>query len=196
MQWAENIVKPAAKLAYEGTGDFKQGSWCDEGFCRAAGSCRHRAEENMKLTEYNGVLPPLLSNAGVGEILERAQFLAKWVKKLEGYALDQLVKGNEVPGWKIVEGRSNRTISDIDKAYEALQTAGYDKALLYESKPLSLTEAEKIISKEDYENVLSQYIVKPQGSPTLALESDKRKEMQLKKTAAEDFGGDNAYKEE
>lgn len=196
MKWAEEIVKPAAQLAYEGAGEFKQGAWCDESFCRAAATCRHRAEENMKLAEYDGVLPPLLANKGVGDILEKAQFLAKWVKKLEAYALDQLVKGNEVPGWKIVEGRSNRTITDIDKAFEALQTAGYDKALLYESKPLSLTEVEKIISADDYKGVLANYIVKPQGSPTLALQSDKRQEMQLKKSAAEDFGGDNAYKEE
>lgn len=196
MQWAEEIVKPAAKLAYEGIGDFKQGSWCDESFCRAAATCKHRADENMKLTEYDGAVPPLITNNGVGEILEKAQFLAKWVKKLESFALDQLVKGNEVPGWKIVEGRSNRTITNFDKAYEALQTAGYDKSLLYESKPLSLTEAEKIISKEDYDSVLSQYIVKPQGSPTLALQSDKRQEMQLKKSAAEEFGGENAYKED
>ncbi|MDF2608904.1 MAG: hypothetical protein K0R92_378 [Lachnospiraceae bacterium] len=195
--WSEIVVKPAALLAFEGKGEFKQGTWCDDCFCRAAATCKHRADTNMELLKYEGAEPPkLLSNLAVGEILEKAQFLAKWVKKLENYALDQLVKGNEIYGWKIVEGRSNRVIQDIDAAFEALVTAGYDKALLYENKPLALTAVEQLISKEDYESVLSKYIAKPQGSPTLALYGDKRPEMKLKTTAAEDFGGDNQYKEE
>ncbi len=195
--WSETVVKPAALLAFEGKGEFKQGAWCDDCFCRAAATCKHRADTNMELLKYEGAEPPkLLSNLAVGEILEKAQFLAKWVKKLENYALDQLVKGNEIYGWKIVEGRSNRVIQDIDAAFEALVTAGYDKALLYENKPLALTAVEQLISKEDYENVLSKYIAKPQGSPTLALHGDKRPEMKLKTTATEDFGGDNQYKEE
>lgn len=195
--WTNAVVKPAAELAFEGKGEFKQGAWCDDCFCKAAATCKHRADQNMELEKYEGAEPPtLLSNLAVGEILEKAQFLAKWVKKLEAYALDQIVKGNEITGWKIVEGRSNRTITDIDKAYEALSVAGYAKALLFESKPLSLTEVEKIISGDDYKNVLASFIVKPQGSPTLALQSDKRSEMKLNKSAVEEFGGENAYKEE
>ena len=195
-QWAEEVVKPAAQLAFEGQGDFCQGAWCDECFCRAAATCKHRAEVNMQLTEYEGKEPPLITNEDVGNILEKAQFLAKWVKKLEGYALNQLIQGNDICGWKIVEGRSNRSFTDIDKAFEALQSAGYDKALLYENKPLPLTEVEKTVGKEDFKNILSPFIVKPQGSPTLALQTDKRSEMKLNTTAAEDFGGDNAFKED
>lgn len=194
--WAEVVVKPAAQLAFEGKGEYRQGAWCDDCFCKAAATCKHRADQNMALIQYKGEEPPLLSNMDVGKILEKAQFLAKWVKKLEKYALDQLVKGNGIEGWKIVEGRSNRVITDFDKAYEELQKAGYDKAILYESKPLTLTEVEKLISKDDYNNVLASFISKPQGAPTLALQSDKRPEIRLNTTAVEDFGGNNAYKED
>lgn len=195
--WAEVMVKPTAQLAFEGKGEYKQGPWCDDCFCKAAATCKHRADQNMELAQYDGAEPPaLLSNLAVGQILEKAQFLAKWVKKLEIYALNQLVKGNEIQGWKIVEGRSNRAFTDVDKAFEALQAAGFDKALLYESKPLPLTEVEKTVGKEDFQNILNQFIVKPQGAPTLALQGDKRSEMKLNTTAAEDFGGENTYKEE
>lgn len=195
--WAEIMVKPAAQLAFDGKGEYKQGAWCDDCFCKAAATCKHRADQNMELAKFDGAEPPaLLSNLAVGEILEKAQFLAKWVKKLENYALAQLVKGNEIAGWKIVEGRSNRAFSDLDKAFEALQSAGYDKALLYESKPLPLTEVEKTVGKEDFQNILSPFIVKPSGAPTLALQKDNRPEMKLQKSAAEEFGGENAYKEE
>ncbi len=195
-EWAEEKIMPAALLAFDGKGEFNQGSWCDECFCKAAATCKHRAKTNILLSEYEGKVPPLLTNEDVGSILEKAQFLAKWVKKLEGYALNQLVKGNEIPGWKIVEGRSNRAFSDVDKAFEALQAAGYDKSILYENKPLPLTEVEKIIGKDDFKTILGDFIVKPQGAPTLALHGDKREQMVLNSTAAEDFGGNNAYKED
>lgn len=194
--WGEIIVKPKAALAYEGKGEFKQGEWCDSCFCKAAATCKHRADENMQIEQYTSKNPNLLSDMAVGQILEKAQFLAKWVKKLESYALNQLVSGKDVPGWKIVEGRSNRTFTDADKAFDALIHAGYDKSILYESKPLSLTAVEKIVSSDDYKNILSEYIGKPKGAPTLALVTDKRPKMELNTSASEDFGGNNTFKED
>lgn len=197
-------VKERADLAWKGEGDFHQGIWCR--FCRAAASCRHRADVNLSLENHTAVdekgaevqypIPPLLSNEEVGRILGRAQHLADWVKKLEKYALNALVKGDSIPGWKIVEGRSNRTIMDVDTAYTKLQEAGYAEALLYNRVPVSLTEAEKLISREDYEQILSRYVQKPKGKPTLAPEEDRRPAYQPAVSAEEAFGGDNTYKEE
>ncbi|MCI8940962.1 MAG: DUF2800 domain-containing protein [Dorea sp.] len=201
--WGGEIVKPKATLAFKGEGDFCQGEWCDNSFCRASAICGHRAKENMSIEQdyldpvtgrYD--LPPVIDNSMVGAILERAQNLAKWVKKLERYALEELVNGNAIPGWKIVEGRSNREFTDIDKAYEALIEAGYKKELLYDQVPVPLTKAEKQISKEDYNNVLAKFIIKPKGKPTLALESDKRPVYEKQPSAEEAFGGENSYKEE
>ncbi len=196
-------VKERAELAWEGKGDFCQGSWC--GFCKAV-TCRHRADVNLSLENHTAVdekgaevqypIPPLLSNEEVGQILGKAQYLAGWVKKLEKYALNALVKGDSIPGWKIVEGRSNRTIMDVDTAYTKLQEAGYAEALLYNRVPVSLTEAEKLISREDYEQILSRYVQKPKGKPTLAPEEDRRPAYQPAVSAEEAFGGDNTYKEE
>ncbi len=200
--WCEVVVKPAAELAYKGEGCYKQGSWCDDCFCKVSGCCRARAEENMKLEAYQNPVdgklpePPVLSNEEVGAILGRAQNLAKWVKKLEAYALSEIVSGKEIPGWKAVEGRSNRVITDPDTAYKELVKAGYKKAVLFNQVPVSLTEAEKLISKEDYEGILAKYVEKPSGKPTLVPESDKRPAMQVRPTAEEAFGGENEYKEE
>ena len=47
--WAENELKPKAKKAYEGEGDYVPGEWCT--FCRAAVKCRARAEEKLKLAQ-------------------------------------------------------------------------------------------------------------------------------------------------
>lgn len=203
IQWGNEVVKPKAEIAFKGQGEYCQGSWCDEGFCRAAAICRKRMDENISLEQsyVNPIsgdleLPPLIDNETVGSILLRAQNLSKWVKKLEQYALKELVANREIPNWKLVEGRSNREFTDVDAAYEALIKAGYKEELLYDKVPLPLTKAEKQISKEDYENILSPFIHKPPGSPTLAPESDKRPAYKKQASVEEAFGGDNAYKEE
>ena len=45
LTWADKVLKPAAKLAFEGKGEFYCGEWC--GFCKAKHRCRARAEENL-----------------------------------------------------------------------------------------------------------------------------------------------------
>lgn len=201
--WAMGCVRPKAELAFKGEGDFKQGTWCDEGFCRASGTCRHRMEQNLTVIQQEiepvsgkPVNENLINNDEIGRILPLLQLVAPWIKKVEKAALGKLLADEEVPGWKLVEGRSNREITDQVKAYKDLIGAGYKKALLYEQTPLSLTEVEKLITKEDYEKILAPYITKPKGKPALAPESDKRAVYQKNSTPEEDFGGDNQYKEE
>lgn len=205
LQWGEDVVKPRAEMAFRGEGECVQGKWCDDCFCRLSATCRARADENMSLMDKaqnqspDGAgaimkLPPQLDNGEVGALLKKAQFLKAWVNKLEAFAQGELLAGREIPGWKLVEGRSNRTISDVDAAYDALQKAGYPEAALYEMKPVPLGTLEKLLDKEHME-ILNHYIIKPPGKPTLAPEDDKRPAMQTGTTALEAFGGENTYKE-
>lgn len=203
--WGENALKPAAEKAFTGGGECVPGEWCDDGFCKLRFTCRARADKYLALmetavnTQAGGTvmnLPPQLSNEEVGSILKEAQFLASWVKKLEAYAEKEILAGKEIPGWKLVEGRSNRAITDQLQAFTALQSAGYDEALLYERVPLTLTKLEALITKEHKDTILAKYITKPQGKPTLAPADDKRPAMQPQITAQEAFGGVNTYKED
>lgn len=203
MAWGESI-RPAAQLAFEGKGDFCQGEWCDKGFCRAAALCRKRMEENMSLMDTAAdpvsgkpVLPPLITDEDVGRILKKAVFLASWVKKLEKYTFDAILSGKAIPGWKLVEGRSNRVITDPGKAAAALTKAGYEEPLIYKPRELlAIGELEKLIGADDFKACVDPAITKPPGKPTLVPEDDRRPAMTLKTTAAEAFGGENTYKEE
>ncbi len=203
MAWGESI-RPAAQLAFEGKGDFCQGEWCDKGFCRAAALCRKRMEENMSLMDTAAdpvsgkpVLPPLITDEDVGRIMKKAVFLASWVKKLERYAFDALLSGKSIPGWKLVEGRSNRVITNPEKAAAALTKAGYEEPLIYKPRELlAIGELEKLIGADDFKACVDPAITKPPGKPTLVPEDDRRPAMTLKTTAAEAFGGENTYKEE
>lgn len=199
--WAESVVRPAAKKAYAGEGEFRQGKWCDDCFCCAAGSCRARAAANAPVLKEQmdpgtGKLKEavLLTNEEIGKLLPLLIMAEPWIKKVKKTALEKLLAGEVIPGWKLVEGRSNRVLTDPKAAYAALVKAGYKKAMFYEQIPLPLTEAEKLITKEEYDAILAPYIEKPRGAPTLALEDDKRPAY-VKNTPEEDFGGENAYKE-
>jgi hypothetical protein len=130
----------------------------------------------------------LLSNEDVGQILAKAMDLAKWVKDLEEYALAEILKGNEIPGWKAVEGRSDRKFTSVDDAFAAVKANGYDEALLYERKPITLTKVEELLGKKKFNELLSAHVTKPQGKPTLAQANDKREAINGQITPEQAFG--------
>ena len=78
-------------------------------------------------------------------------------------------------GYKVVEGRSNRKYTDEKMAAAVVKKAGKDP--YSEPKILGITEMTKLLGgKKKFEELLSKYVYKPQGKPTLVPVSDKRKE--------------------
>ena len=59
--------------------------------------------------------------------------------------------------------------------------------MLYEEKPLTLAQVEKVVGKKDFEDAVGAYVVKNPGKPTLVKESDKREAIKNKITAVEAF---------
>lgn len=180
LAWGESI-KPIATKAYMGLGAFCPGEHCR--FCRGKAKCKARADQNTALEEFKGCVLPgtsgdqdkrILSDSEIGDLLTKGAELVKWYKDLEEYALGAILKGVNIPGWKAVQGRSNRAFSDQDKAIDAVIKAGYDEALVYERKPKTLTELEKLMGKADFTEKVGAYVIKPPGKPTLAPLSDKR----------------------
>lgn len=181
--WADSI-KPIADKAIKGEGEYQSGDWCK--FCKAKATCRARADGFSVLEAFGQALPPFIDNTQVGEILKTAENLKSWVSDLEEYALKTILDGGEIPNFKVVEGRSTRTFTDIDKAFEKLKSNGFDEALLYERKPITLSNAEKLVGKKQFTELLGDYINKPQGKPTLVSSADKRGD--YKKNVADMFG--------
>ena len=190
--WGESI-KPTAAKAYMGLGEFNPGEHCR--FCRGKAQCKARAEVNTALEEFKDYALPnsqnqqaqaILTDEQVGDLLEKGKELVAWYKDLEEYALHTLLDGGSIPGWKVVAGRSNRTFADQDAAIAAVLAAGYDEALVYDRKPKTLTELEKLMGKTEFADKLGGFVVKPLGKPTLAPMTDKREPYS---PAAADFAG-------
>lgn len=181
LAWGENI-KPIAQRAYNGEGEFVSGEHCR--FCRAKALCRARVEFNTSI-----VPKPLnlLSDEEAGQILAKAQDLKAWVADLEKYVFGAILGGKDIPGWKVVEGRSIRQFVNVDEAFNKLKQHGIDEAMLYERKPITLTNVEKLLGKSRFDEMLRGHVTKSEGKPTLVPESDKRESLK-RRSAADDFG--------
>ena len=116
----------------------------------------------------------LISPEEAGAILAKSADIETWLKDLRELVFGALTAGETVTGWKMVEGRSNRKFADEDKVVAAMKAAGYDESLLYDRKLITLTQMERDFGKKTLAEILGDLIVKPQGTPTLAPESDKR----------------------
>jgi hypothetical protein len=176
LEWAETVVKPAAALADAGEGEFKPGDHCR--WCKVKATCRARADENMQALQYEFQDPALLSIEEIGSILYVAEKLAAWAKDIEGYAFEQAKSGKSVPGWKLVEGRSNRQITDKDVAWKVLFEAQLEPdKFLKPRELLGIGELEKRIGKNELTGLIGDLIIKPAGKPTLVPETDPRSEL-------------------
>lgn len=182
LAWGEKI-KPIAKAAFDGPGQFRPGEHCR--FCRGRAQCRARSDYYKSFEVFKNRTPkpgepwrsengPRLTDDEIGQLLAAAEGLAAWYKDLQEYAQTTLLSGGRIPGYKLVEGRSVRAFTSTDDAMKALTDAGWDEALLYDRKPKTLTELEKLLGKKAFAETLSDYITKPKGKPTLVPESDKR----------------------
>jgi hypothetical protein len=179
LAWANEVLKPTAELAWNGNGEFSCGPWCR--FCKAKTICRKRAEENLKLAQYEFKLPPELSDAEIETILSQVDELVLWASDIKEYALQQALSGKKWHGFKLVEGRSVRKYTNETAVATAVENAGFDP---YEQKLLSITAMQKLLGKNRFNELLSAYIEKPQGKPTLVPDSDKRPAIN---TAKNDF---------
>lgn len=187
LEWGAGIL-PKAQAAFMGVGEYHSGEWCR--FCRANGICKAQAKQQTDafndFAEAVGNPSAILTSEEMGAVLERGKFLVEWYKTIQDKALELLLNGDKIPGYKVVEGRSTRTWTDQDAALEKLQASGIERAVIYDSVPKSLAQLEKLLGTAKFAELVGEFVIKPQGKPTLALASDTRREFN---SAAADFAG-------
>ena len=179
LKWADDVLAPIARLAYNGEGEFEAGDHCQ--FCKVKATCRKRAEYAMELAKYEFAEAPTLDPSEIAAILPQIDTLVSWAEDIKTYARNQALIGVKFPGYKLVEGRSNRKYADEAAVAKVVSEAGYDP---YEQKLVGITEMTKRLGKKRFEELLSGLVIKPQGKPVLVPKDDDRKELN---TAANDF---------
>lgn len=176
LAWGEG-VKKKAKIAFKGEGEFCAGSHCQ--FCKARNTCRSHAEYELKNVKED-LQTAELEDFEISDILLRAKNIKTWLDGLESYALGKALDGYDWPGMKLVEGRSNRKITDDVIAANNLLNAGFGAEEIYKPQALrSITDLEKLCGKKMFGDLMSGVIEKPPGKPTLVSVDDKRQALEI-----------------
>lgn len=182
MAWTDEVLTPRAQEAFSGQGTQTPGEWCR--FCKVKSRCRALADQSLK-TALEKPDPQLLNPQELADVLPKLETIKIWLTGIEEYALHTALSGTAVPGWKVVEGRSTRKITNPTAVSDALSGAGIGHDLIYKPQELlPITELEKLVGKKQFAALCAQWISKPQGKPTLVPESDKR---QAINTVEDDF---------
>lgn len=183
-EWVHTVVEPTAKLAAEGGGAFTPGEHCF--FCKAQATCRAYHDRQMELAGQAFREPAELTDEEIADLLPRVDEIVRWATKLKDYALDQAVRHEHIlPGYKLVEGRANRKITDPRLAAYKLRQHGLDDTQMYTLKGIGDLEA--VVGKKQLSELLGDLIHKPQGKPVLVPESDKRPALSSADRAADLF---------
>jgi hypothetical protein len=176
VDWANYYVKPKAKKAWSGSGEFLPGEWCQ--FCKAKATCRARADFNNDLAKLEFRQAPLLTEEEVSQVLVKAQNLRTWVNDVEEYALNRAVKENIIPqGYKLATTTTHRKITDSALAATVLVEKGMDPQVIWEPPKLkSIAALEKLGPKGQVVSWLGDLVQRPEGSPKLVKAKEDAKE--------------------
>lgn len=184
--WRTVTLKPAAEKAFAGVGDQVPGEWCQ--FCKVRATCSAIAEKARQICNEDFREARLISDEDIPGLLPLVPVLKGWLEDFASHALQRALDGATIKGYKLVEGKSNRQITDQDALLGALLVKGYQRDDLLKKPELkAIGELEKLVGKKAFAEIGKPWLVKPQGKPTLAEESDKRPVWKPKESASEDF---------
>ena len=172
INWAELELRPAAKQAFEGKGEQVPGDHCR--FCKVAAKCKALAAHTLEVSK-DTTEPGLMSLEEIAKLLPHFATIKSWISSVEEFALEAALEGDTIPGYKVVEGRSVRKISNTAEAIARLDGAGIPaENYLKPAELKTITDLEKTLTKKGFKTILGDLVIKPEGKPTLVEESDPR----------------------
>lgn len=185
LKWGERIAQGAAEAlqddAPRNPGE-KQCMWC-----KAKSTCpaleRYTADTIRADFDDLDALERVdsLTDQRIAQVLKAKKLIVSWLDAVEEHVKERLEAGEVVPGYKLVAGRSVRQWGDPEQAELKLIDLLGDEA--FERKLLTPAKAEKVLGKAR-KGEIAELIVKPEGKPTLAPESDPRPAVNV---SVEDF---------
>jgi hypothetical protein len=198
--WRDGKLIPAVQRILDGDTSLTDGPWCR--FCPALAICplKHDLAQVAAAQAFDDTIvndprnSADLSPEDVAKRLNLALRLEDWIDKLKEHAALMLHRGEDVPGFKLVEGRSNRKwAADDDEILRELVERGRFDASAVErfyapaelQSPAQLEKTLKRMRRNSAE-LLNGLINKPPGKPSLVAAADPRPAMAIL-TAREAF---------
>ena len=188
---ARGIIENTVELTFVSTEEINKPGEDPCKFCKAKPICKHRdkvmmdsfnidTDEPLKpqLEEAAKIFDNTLTDAQIAERYEASKEFSKLAATAKDYVFGRLQSPGGFPGYKLVEGRSNRKWTDDAEAEKALSRK-FKVDERFNRKLITAPQAEKLIkSKPDlpgsFVGKIKALIIKPKGAPTIAKEDDKR----------------------
>lgn len=146
-------------------------------WCKAKADCPELAAhvhstvaEAFPVIDDEPVAPDALAEA-----MSRVDMVKQWVKAVEEKAFDVLRQGLDLPGFKLVAGRSTRKWGQgEDKVLAELKRRKLRVGDITETKLCSIAQLEKKLGREAFAKKVADLVIKPEGKPAIAREDDAR----------------------
>ena len=157
-------------LAFLNPGE-KQCRWC-----KAKAWCPALTKATDEFIEATADVPSMEAQA-LARAMDLAPLMEERVKAVRAAVEGALVKGEAVPGYKLVQGRKGARAWSDEAAAEALLRQKFRLKVeeAYNLKLISPTQAEKVLGEQPKRWAqLEKLIIQSEGKPSVAPESDKR----------------------
>jgi len=188
IQWANDVIRPAAELAWKGEGEFKSGDWCR--FCAVKAICREHVLTSLSVIQNMFDSPDVISDTKLEQMLPYLDVASDWIADVKAYAYSQAIQGKRWRGYKLVQGRRpGRVWKDETEVIDTLSRAGYTEGQIYtEPRLKSVADLEKTLKPAAFNALVGKYVYQGEGKLTLVSEDDKREEYRPVELDFEDLG--------
>lgn len=156
----------------------KQCRWCP-----ASGICPEQREQALAVAQTDFSLvtaksfapptPETIPLAEFAAMLSQIHVLEDWASSMRATAQARLERGEEVPGWKLIDKRATRQWIDVGETIERLRAAGFDDNEIFAEPTIkSVAQMEKVSGGKKAFEKLDLGIKKESSGYRLAPASD------------------------
>lgn len=172
---------------------FKPRKKCCQ-YCKGSGQCSAEGKANLNYAAIKEKFDNnILENTDLSRIYTRLPDIKKYIENVENVVKDKLTAGENIPGFKMVQGRHlpKRWVNE-ESAIEFLKGQNLEEKQIFTYKIITPTAAEKLCDKADFKEFAKLGISSPFGNPVIVPDSDKREAIKINNNVIT-TGNDNEF---
>jgi hypothetical protein len=180
LEAARKTQEPDAELV---PGDRTAGSAQRAACARRNGSrALEIAQTEFEVIEAEEFVPPAPSTIPDDQffsMLGKLDVLDEWMRAMRARAMEKLERGEDVPGFKLVQRRANRKWTDDRSGREILMSQGDRRRDLHPRELEVPAQIEKLGGKKKFEALLGSVVEKKSSGYTMVPDFDPRPALSL-----------------
>ena len=171
VDWVEDFIDlavDATNLARSDNPPAKTGKWCR--WCAAKPIC---PEYKRLASEALETKPEVMDAIQLAAALRKAEQLKPWIDSVFELTQQEMERGVQVPGYKLVQKQARRIWTDPVLVEKALRKGRIKVADIFKKTLISPAQAEKL-DKKLYTDTLSDLVESKSSGLTIVPDTDKR----------------------